>query len=33
MLPILSEFIAISIADCPGLAVGFIGGALASVGE
>lgn len=32
MLPILSGFIAMSIADRPGLAVGFVGGALASGG-
>lgn len=32
MLPILSGFIAMSIADRPGLAVGFIGGALAASG-
>jgi PTS system fructose-specific IIC component len=32
MLPILSGFIAMSIADRPGLAVGFVGGALASAG-
>ena len=32
MLPILSGFIAMSIADRPGLAVGFVGGALASTG-
>ena len=32
MLPILSGFIAMSIADRPGLAVGFVGGALAANG-
>lgn len=32
MLPILAGFIAMSIADRPGLAVGFVGGALASNG-
>ncbi len=32
MLPILAGFIAMSIADRPGLAVGFVGGALASGG-
>lgn len=32
MLPILSGFIAMSIADRPGLAVGFVGGAIASAG-
>lgn len=32
MLPILAGFIAMSIADRPGLAVGFVGGSLASVG-
>ena len=32
MLPILAGFIAMSIADRPGLAVGFVGGYLASVG-
>jgi PTS system fructose-specific IIC component len=32
MLPILAGFIAESIADRPGLAVGFVGGALASAG-
>ncbi|MFV0529637.1 MAG: fructose-specific PTS transporter subunit EIIC [Lachnospiraceae bacterium] len=32
MLPVLSGFIAMSIADRPGLAVGFVGGALASGG-
>lgn len=32
MLPILAGFIAMSIADRPGLAVGFIGGAIASTG-
>ncbi len=32
MLPILAGFIAMSIADRPGLAVGFVGGALASSG-
>lgn len=32
MLPILSGFIAMSIADRPGLAVGFVGGALAKSG-
>ncbi len=32
MLPVLSGFIAMSIADRPGLAVGFVGGALASSG-
>lgn len=32
MLPILAGFIAMSIADRPGLAVGFVGGALASTG-
>jgi PTS system fructose-specific IIC component len=32
MLPILAGFIAMSIADRPGLAVGFVGGALASAG-
>lgn len=32
MLPILSGYIAMSIADRPGLAVGFVGGALASAG-
>lgn len=32
MLPILSGFIAMSIADRPGLAVGFVGGSIASVG-
>ena len=33
MLPVLSGFIAMSIADRPGLAVGFVGGALASAGN
>ncbi len=33
MLPILAGFIAVSIADRPGLAVGFIGGYLASQGK
>ena len=33
MLPILSGFIAMSIADRPGLAVGFVGGAIASGGK
>lgn len=32
MLPILAEFIAMSIADRPGLAVGFVGGAIAANG-
>ena len=32
MLPILSGYIAMSIADRPGLAVGFVGGAIASAG-
>ena len=32
MLPVLSGFIAMSIADRPGLAVGFVGGALAGAG-
>lgn len=32
MLPILSGFIAMSIADRPGLAVGFVGGAIAKMG-
>ncbi|MGL5354146.1 MAG: PTS fructose transporter subunit IIABC [Clostridium sp.] len=32
MLPILAGYIAMSIADRPGLAVGFVGGALASAG-
>lgn len=32
MLPILSGYISMSIADRPGLAVGFVGGALASAG-
>lgn len=32
MLPILAGYIAYSIADRPGLAVGFVGGYLASVG-
>lgn len=32
MLPVLSGYIAMSIADRPGLAVGFVGGALASAG-
>ena len=32
MLPILSDFIAMSIADRPGLAVGFVGGAIAANG-
>lgn len=32
MLPVLSGFIAMSIADRPGLAVGFVGGALAASG-
>jgi len=32
MLPVLAGFIAMSIADRPGLAVGFVGGALASSG-
>ena len=32
MLPVLSGFIAMSIADRPGLAVGFVGGALANAG-
>lgn len=32
MLPILSGYIAMSIADRPGLAVGFVGGALANAG-
>lgn len=32
MLPILSGYIAMSIADRPGLAVGFVGGAMASAG-
>ncbi|MDO4619294.1 MAG: fructose-specific PTS transporter subunit EIIC [Lachnospiraceae bacterium] len=32
MLPILAGFIAMSIADRPGLAVGFVGGSLASAG-
>lgn len=32
MLPILAGFIAMSIADRPGLAVGFVGGALANAG-
>ena len=32
MLPILSAFIAMSIADRPGLAVGFVGGVLAMNG-
>lgn len=32
MLPILAGFIAMSIADRPGLAVGFVGGAIASAG-
>ena len=31
-LPILAGYIAMSIADRPGLAVGFVGGALASAG-
>ncbi|RGC52013.1 PTS fructose transporter subunit IIABC [Absiella sp. AM29-15] len=33
MLPVLSGYIAMSIADRPGLAVGFVGGALASAGN
>lgn len=33
MLPILAGFIAMSIADRPGLAVGFVGGAIASGGK
>lgn len=33
MLPILAGFIAMSIADRPGLAVGFVGGALAAAGK
>ena len=33
MLPILSGFIAMSIADRPGLLVGFVGGSLASLGS
>lgn len=33
MLPILAGYIAMSIADRPGLAVGFVGGALASAGS
>ena len=33
MLPILAAFIAMSIADRPGLIVGFVGGALAASGE
>ena len=33
MLPILSGFIAMSIADRPGLAVGFVGGAIAASGK
>ena len=33
MLPILAGFIAMSIADRPGLVVGFVGGALAASGE
>ena len=33
MLPILSGYIAMSIADRPGLAVGFVGGAIASAGH
>ena len=32
MLPVLAGFIAMSIADRPGLAVGFVGGALANAG-
>ena len=32
MLPILAGFIAMSISDRPGLAVGFVGGALAVAG-
>ncbi|MDD2979881.1 MAG: fructose-specific PTS transporter subunit EIIC [Hespellia sp.] len=32
MLPVLSGFIAMSIADRPGLAVGFVGGAIANAG-
>ena len=32
MLPILAGFISMSIADRPGLAVGFVGGALANAG-
>ena len=32
MLPILSGFIAMAIADRPGLMVGFVGGALANTG-
>ena len=32
MLPILAGFIAMSIADCPGLAVGFVGGSIAANG-
>ena len=32
MLPILAGFIAMSIADRPGLAVGFVGGAIAANG-
>lgn len=32
MLPILAGFIAMSIADRPGLAVGFVGGAIANAG-
>ena len=33
MLPILAGFIAMSIADRPGLAVGFVGGAMAAAGK
>lgn len=33
MLPILAGFIALSIADRPGLAVGFVGGAIAAAGK
>ena len=32
MLPVLAGFIAMSIADRPGLAVGFVGGMLANAG-
>lgn len=33
MLPILAGYISMSISDCPGLAVGFVGGALANQGN
>ena len=33
MLPVLAGYIAMSIADRPGLAVGFVGGYLASIGS